>query len=522
MINCVYIPSLNRLLTLLAVCAMPLLYACGGGLGGSGDGGGGSRTVILPPELSADQLLFRSIPETVFVDLPDSLFDVSDSMTSSDATLGELGGAVSVINNYKTETALFLLAAESSWATLQTHCENTPLDTACTFTPEQIVTLYSSEMASWEYVAKYKQHQETLGDTPVSEAKISELTNLVLAKINSEQTLGSGTFTTFSTGSYKYELVTRLDLGNGNNFYTLRWTENLKDGFLSIVSIDANDPQALQVSKAQTSSGLRNSILLSNFVNDLRRETQFNVKQASNQDELQLEAQITQFGVDDRNDLYILGKAADNGGYVDSEQVLQAGNGLQNNRFTRQGFDNNAALQSLAICDNQVSTDACTATNSWRVELGEDPVNWPFYLSREEQAVLEGQLKPFDIDLQNVAADMDSFILLRRSNLSISVSAEGVLVTIPGFGTLDLTGGSAVPDASVNEVSDGSEGYTELVESVLCRVNVNKQSSQADYRSFCAGTAEEIENALVVGESFKEGEFKIEWQATAIVDVISR
>jgi len=514
--------SFKRVLLLLAFCILPIISACGGGMGGSGDGGSSSRTVILPPELSADPLMFRSIPETVLVDLPDSLFDVSDSMASSGSTLHELGNAVSDVNNYKTETALLQLLAESSWLALQTHCDSTPIDTACVFSADQILTTYTNEMASWEYVTKYERYQESLGGESVSNSDVAELTSLIMAKINTERTLGNGTFTAFSTGSYQFELVTNLDLGYGNNIYTLRWTENLDDGFLSIVSADEGNLRAMQVSKTQTSSGLRNAILLTNIDKGIRQETQLNFKRSANEEELQIEAQITQFGTDDKTDIYLLGKADDTGGYVASEQVHRSVNDTVTHRFTRQGFDNNAQLQSLAVCDNNLSVSDCTINNSWQVVLGDNPVNWPFYQSDEELITLQSQLTPFTIDFQNVAADMDSFMLIRREHLSISVTTNGVLVFVPGLGELDVSGELPNQDetsaAGTNEIDE----YSDLVDSVLCRVKPSHQNNGSPYRSFCAGTVNEIENAVVIGESFRDGMLRVEWQSNAVIDVIGR
>jgi len=290
MIKTVRIPGFKRYSILLTLCVLPILNACGGGLGGSGDGGASSRTVILPPELGSDPLIFRSVPETVLVDLPDSLFDVTNSTAASGSTLHELGDAVSDVNTYKTETALLQLVAEASWSALQTHCDSTPIDTACVFSADQILTTYTNEMASWEYVTKYDRYQESLGSEPVSSADTAELTSLIMAKINTEH----------------------IDRG-------------------------------------------------------LRQETQLNFNRVSNDVPLQMQAQITKYGTDNKTDIYLLGRAGDDGGYVESELVYRNVNDIVSHQFTRQGFDTNSELKSFAICDNKLSASECTMSNSQRI-----------------------------------------------------------------------------------------------------------------------------------------------------------
>jgi len=113
-------------------------------------------------------------------------------------------------------------------------------------------------------------------------------------------------------------------------------------------------------------------------------------------------------------------------------------------------------------------------------------------------------------------------MLIRREHLSISVTTNGVVVFVPGLGELDVSGELPNQDESGTDGIDEIEGYTDLVDSVLCRVKTSNSNTAKVYRSFCAGTVNEIENALVIGESFRNGKIRVEWQSNAVIDVIGR
>ena len=104
--------------------------------------------------------------------------------------------------------------------------------------------------------------------------------------------------------------------------------------------------------------------------------------------------------------------------------------------------------------------------------------------------------------------------------MDFCVSAEGIIIKLPGLGTFDSTTNSVTPEIPVSSVNSSNGLFAQYADSVLCRANRTVIDNRVTYRSFCAGSTEEIEDALVVGESFVGGELVIEWQANASIEVV--
>ncbi|MFK7856423.1 MAG: hypothetical protein AB8B79_20080 [Granulosicoccus sp.] len=500
-----------------------IVNACGGGLGGSGDGGKSTSSIIVPlPDSFDSPYLFRSIPVRFMARFPGSLAAGNYSGTVESSAFDQLTTTVSGLIERKLEIGLLQLQLEANWDLMTEHCSATPVDSACDLSATQFTSIYTSAMASWEYLLRASIELERSGLKEVPAAKLDDIENIVTAKIGADLVVDNGALTLASSGSYRYEIVTTTDLGFGNTIYTARWSEDRVITFISLAELDASSVESLQssISYKPGDSSVNNSILATSYEEDTRLERQLNLNQVTNSGELQIETQHTQISGSTREDAYSIGNAGDSGGYLKSELISEDASDTITADFLRESFTGDARIESQSICRSGVSETDCDLEDRWEVLTPQDPILSQYFLTQTELAQLETRLKPFNLEIEGVSESMDVLVLIRRENLSISLSSAGIIIKIPGLGTIDLTSNSVtseIPDGSV----DSSNGlFAEYADSILCRVNKAMIEDQITYRSFCAGSTEEIENSLVIGESFVEGELVIEWQANASIRVM--
>ncbi|MBX2880516.1 MAG: hypothetical protein KTR32_11315 [Granulosicoccus sp.] len=503
------------------------LAACGGGLGGSGDGGDadrGSDTSTLPGYLE-DPYLIKSIPERLIAKIPTSL-SRSDSQADPNSPYNKLNTTISELVDHKLEVGLVQLHLDSNWEKIAEHCSNTPLDTTCTLDGTTFSSLYTLEMAAWEFELRARIAQELTGsDGILSESDSAIVENLVKAKIGTQLVIDQGTYLHSSGSGYSHEVILPLDLGFGTTLYTLRWTEDQSETYMSLLRTEGVDALLLKTATSQPSSSseLTNSVLMSAAGLETREEKQLNLNQQPGDQELLIESQHTQIEGSVRTDIYSIGNASNIGGYIRSESSTRDGDDVTVTNFQREAFSGQAEIAASASCSKDNSSNQCLNDEDWIATTPVDPVQTPFFFTAEELVKLESNLKPFDIEFQGVSGDMDVLVLIRRDNLSISFGPEGITLSIPGLGQFSFNGESASAEAdNGGDITTSASRFTSLADSVLCRVNKGIVDNQIDWRSFCAGTTAEIEDALVVGESFRAGRLLIEWQASAVIDVISR
>lgn len=500
-----------------------IVNACGGGLGGSGDGGKSTSSIIVPlPDSFDAPYQFRSVPDRFMARFPGSLAAGDLSGTIESSAFNQLTGTVSGLIERKLEIGLLQLQLEANWDAMIEHCSATPVDSECDLSTTQFSSIYTSSMASWEYLLRAGIELERSGLNEIPTAKLDEIENIVTAKIGTDLVVDGGALTLASSGSYRFEIVTTTDLGFGDTFYTARWSEDRIITFVSLVELDAASVESLQssISFKQGDSGINNSILATSYDENARLERQLNLNQVTNSGELQIESQRTQIIGSNREDTYSIGNAGDSGGYLKSELVSEDASDTITADFLRESFTGDARIEAQSICRSGVSETDCDLEDRWEVLTPQDPVFSQFFLTQTQLAQLETRLKPFNLEIDGVSERMDVLVLIRRENLSISISSAGFIIKIPGLGTIDLTSNSVMTDVADSEVTSSNGLFAEYADSILCRVNKAMIEDQITYRSFCAGTTEEIENALVIGESFVEGELVIEWQANASVEVI--
>lgn len=515
----------SSLRPVIYACLILLLSACGGGLGGSGDGGKNTSSIIIPlPDSFDNPYQFRSVPDRFMAKFPGSLAAGSDDETGETSAYGLLTTTVSDLIDRKLEIGLLQLVLEANWDAMTEQCSTTPEDSQCNLDTSRFATTYTSAMASWEYLLRASLKLEHSGLTEIAPTNLKAIENLVTAKIGTELAIDNGVLTRHTSGTYRYEITTTSNLGFGDTIYTVRWAEDRIVTFISLAELDASRVDSLQssINFKKGNSSVNNSILATTYESeaDSRRERQLNLNQPTNSSELQIEAQETEISGSTRNDIYTIGNASDLGGYLKSELVSEDATDSLNSDFLRESFTGDATIESRSICRTSKSEAQCDLENKWEVLTPRDPIFSRFFLTEAELAQLESRLTPFNLKFEGVSDTMDVLVLIRRENLSISVSAEGIVIKLPGLGTFDFTTNSVTPEIPASSINSSNGIFAQYADSVLCRANRTVVDNRISYRSFCAGSTEEIEDALVVGESFVEGELVIEWQANANIEVI--
>lgn len=496
-----------------------LLAACGGGLSGSGDGGNDKdpeTTTLLPPDFDRNPYEIAKLPTQLISEVPASIVLSDQGDQPSLSIFEQVGSAVRNLVQQKLEVALLQLSIDANLDLIIEHCQQTPIGSDCVLDDANIATAYTPSMASWEFLIRYKMERELQGVLVLGDSQTAELEALVRSKIGSPVSVPSGTLTVIENESYRYEFVGQFDLGFGNSIYTLRWSEDLLAGFVSVVKPFSVNLSSLQASSTQLNNEFVNSVLITNgLITGARQEIQLNLQSFTPYNEINIEAQLTTFEGNTRTDIYSLGKASKPGGYLTSEKKFRSAEDEVTRSFHREGFDEFALVQTSSVCSTAQTVNECDQSDGWDIVTGNDPLLWQFFLNADQLMQLENNLTPFDIALSNVSPEMETFILIKRDNLTISFSGAGLIISIPGFGEINFA------DPESNEILDPGSQLNEYADSILCRINQVNIDNQLTYRSFCAGNVEDIENALVIGESFREGKLVIEWQASAIIDVIA-
>ena len=522
MLKLIKIPSLSDFrVSLLAISSLLVLNACGGGLGGSGDGGDDISKLIPVPETFDQPYLFRTVPERMIANFPYSLANDTPVTLGAASPYGQLTTTFSKLTEQKLEIALLQLHLETNWDHIVAHCENTPFDTPCDLTDAGISSQYTSSMASWEYLRRASIEAEMLGGIDIlTDAKLSQIEDSVSQKIGSKLNINNGTYTRVSTGSYQNEIAITDDFGFGSAIYTARWSDDKALTFLSLVEVEDGGATNLQstTNSGEAVEGFSNAILATDYVEDTRQEIQLNLNQPDSSGGLQIESQLTEIADGSRTDVYSIGKADSTGGYISSQTSVIDASDNKMSEFIRESFNEEAEVDSRAVCNSSQSEIACDADNQWTVQTAQDPVTSSFFLTPLQLASLEKKLVPFDLSFSGVSPVYDTLILISRENLTISFSNNGLVLSIPGLGVIDFTGNTVATEEGVD--TNDLSNFTNLADSVLCRSNKAIVDNTVSYRSFCAATSEEIENALVIGESFSQGQLVIEWQANAVVQVL--
>ena len=529
MINIKYLRWLSsRLKQTIAISFALLLSACGGGLGGSGDGGSADKLgATTLPSYFDSPYEFQDVPEIFMADFPSSLA-ASGSLNNSESAYRVLTDTVSELIDKKLEIALLTLLIEVNWNAISEHCSTTADDTGCDLSTRSFVTTYTSSMAAWEYLLREKIELERSGRDEVYGASLRIIESIVNSKIGTELTIDSGYLTRLSSGSHRYEITTTADLGIGfgETIYVARWSEDQLLTYVSIVDISTDDVNSLQssyVARNGTTS-FNNSILATTSENDsdIHSERQLNLNQVTDLDTLEIEAQQTDIKNSVREDYYSIGYASTTGGYLKSEQVSEDETDTSLSTFFRETFNGYAAQESNAICRMSQSEEQCDFENRWEVRTPQDPILSQFFLTTEQLSALESELKPFNVQFEDISDSVDVLVLLPRENLKISVTANGIILQLPGLGTIDLTTNAITPEEPNQTIGSTNEVFEQYTPTILCRANRAVIDDVSSFRTYCAGSVEDIEDALVIGESFTEGKLVIEWQANADIRVIDQ
>ena len=257
-------PLSSTLRHVVCVCLFLLLSACGGGLGGSGDGGKNTSSIIIPlPDSFDNPYQFRSIPDRFMARFPGSLAAGSDTGTDELSAYEMLASTVSDLIDRKLEIGLLQLVLEANWEAMTEQCSTTPEDSQCNLDTSRFATTYTSAMASWEYLLRANLELENSGLTEVSPTSLKEIEDLVTAKIGTELAVDNGVLTRISLGTYRYEITTTSNLGFGDTIYTVRWSEDRIVTFISLAELDADSVDSLQssINFKKGNSSVNNSIL---------------------------------------------------------------------------------------------------------------------------------------------------------------------------------------------------------------------------------------------------------------------
>ena len=461
--------------TLFAVICVILITACGGGLSGSGDGGSDrdpGPTTVLPPSLDRVPYRLRYLPDKLLADIPGSLSLAHADDFLENSPYSRLNRAVGLMVDRKLEIALLQLAVDANWDSILEHCSTTPVDAECDISGANITTVYSAEMASWEYLVRYAIAQESTGQLQLVDQSAAAIEAQVLEKIGTTLAVDSGRVIKRSGGAYAYEFLVSFDVGFGLTTYTLRWSADSRLGFISAATLSPSLANSLQAFSSESGDEFVNNVLMTAFDENEREEIQLNLKRPGLTSELQIEAQLTDIETATKTDFYSIGLATSQGGYLTSEKVVKQSDDEAARSFVREGFNDSAAVESSAVCIDKETEAQCTQTDSWQVLLGDDPIVWQFFLEGEQLRQLEATLTPFDITLTNVAPDIDTFVLIRRENLSISFGPTGLIVNIPGLGEINLSDPSAnqfdgdeslITDYAGQRVVQGQPGFSRPV-----------------------------------------------------------
>lgn len=508
----------------LVLCLLLLMSSCGGGLGGSGDGGGANTDdIIIPlPDTFDQPYKLRKIPRRLMAKFPDSLSTGEISEKAEPSAYELLTSTVTRLTDQKIEIGLLQLVLDANWDKIIEFCSATPDDTKCSLQGQNFISTYTSPMASWEYLLRVSVEMERSGSTELTDDTLNGIEELVIDKIGTELKVDSGSVTKLTSGSYDLEINTTKDLGSGITRYTLHWSEDQALTLITLTELDAEQVEILQSSTNNSDSveDFNNSILYTTYKSDTRVEHQLNLNQYPNSSNLKIESQLTEIGDTLKEDHYFIGNANDSGGYVKTEFRSKDDNDIIDAEYSRIIFNADAIIESHSICQESESEAQCDTEDKWQVQTTNDPVHSPFFLTPLQIEELEPRLTPFNLNINGVNENMDVLVLVNRENLTISISSAGIVITIPGLGTYDLTGKNTDPNFPEQDPDETNSLYAQNANRVLCRSNKAIIDGEITYRSFCAGSTEDIENALVIGESFKNGELVIEWQANATIEVI--
>ncbi|MFK7993980.1 MAG: hypothetical protein AB8B87_07565 [Granulosicoccus sp.] len=514
---------ISRLYRIVACFSLLLLLnACGGGLGGSGDGGNDSNSLILLPDTFVAPYQFRHVPQRLIARFPPSLAaDSAVEKPSGPSPYGKLTSTIGHLIDTKLEIGLIQLHIEANWEQIMEHCTTTAEDAPCDLLDAGISAPYTEAMASWEFILRAEIALEQSGDiNTLTDDTRASIEQQVTARIGTPVSIDNGIFTRNSSGSHRYDIVITTDIGFDETIYTLRWSEDKELTFISLTEIEQNIVDSFQSStnNQQSSSGFTNAILMTTYDNGARQERQLNINQPVNSHDLRVESQLTEIIGPTKTDYYSIGNAGTLGGYISSEQSSEDASDIKVSDFLRESFTEDAQLGAQSICRDSQSVQQCDDENRWEVVTNLDPVTTQFFRTPLQLNDVENRVRLFDLNIEGISSIPDTILLIRRENLTISLSEEGIVITLPGLGTFDFTDNMLSPEPDFD--ADNPQQLGEYADSVLCRINTALVNNQTEYRPFCAGPIEDIEKALVIGESFREGKLVIEWQANAIVEAM--
>lgn len=490
------------------------LVGCDGGISGSSNGGGS------PAPANGIQIGYQieHLPPTFAAALPDGLRQAEPGTTiNPQSPVKTVSEKLREISNIYVDLSLLLLYTDAVWPTIDNHCRDSLKDEHCDLSSADLSFTYTRDMAVWESHARQKLTTDS--NTNISSASEDIVLHTdASTKIGSVIEIASGTYKKLSAGEYDHEISMTLP-GNhaSGNTYQLLWDSEQSLVHTLAVSADS-DTTTLFRSRFRTASqsgAEQQNIILEVDSNSVQNEYLLNLHKPAAASEVLLESHATTIEVTGKTDIYSRGKADDVGGYLYSEAHFEDSNSISDTHLHRELFGIDDTAYSSAVCDISESSDDCLDQQDWSLVQGTEPTSSDYYTPLGD---LEAEHQSTEVTITNTRVDADSFIIIKRDNVSVTLTVTGLQVTVPVLGSLSwpLTFDNFLtqPKTDLN-LEDTIIGLQDLICYIIPTRNLSTQTT----RTFCTGTIEDIEDALVVSTSYVDGEYQIQWEANAKITI---
>ncbi|OED41784.1 hypothetical protein AB833_08755 [Chromatiales bacterium (ex Bugula neritina AB1)] len=480
----------------LAAVTLISTISCGGGIGGSGNGGGkpvppgiNEADYITSLAVSTPRPLIH-IPDTILTDLPPVLYAKSQDQ-SNDAPILLTANQLRKIAEHQIELGVLRLHVDENWEKIQELCQTTPEDSQCSFDGHSLQAVYTVEMAEWEIQHRAKFKMLLTGQSKLSNRQLKKISRPLIKRIGTVVTVPDGTFITHHEGKYRYQLRFGKKSANEQRTSTFKWSAD-----------KANVNSKLHISKSTRSSALT----INNFATSGKPESfgtvlysennkitsssfQLNFRQNSGDDNLYLQSSLTLMDRSTRKDILSRGYAGSSGGYLSSDIANSTSRQHKSKMRRRETITAKGVLELSDLCLD-IET-GCTQPQNWTPVIAGNITSSILYQSDSKiRSILDRK----SVEVHGLSNSPDALVLINRRRLAFPeiTYAETLFPVEP-------------TSLNVTHTGLGLSSATGYAGEMLCRLTPLDIDNGMIYRAFCSGDTDELYNAVVISENYETG-----------------
>lgn len=475
-----------------------VLAACDGGIVGSGNGGGNPipPNPIVPPDIGGPTIQMRyvlhHVPDQLLVDLPAALLASSD-LDYSDQPYTLNATQLRKITLQQIELGLMRLNADANWDKLIEYCLTTPQDTACDLDDSSIETPYTYSMALWEIDQRSRFEKLLTGTNTVPADRLTEITELATARVGSTLSLTGGTFIESFDSEYRYEISFLVDATDGERFTTLKWSDDESKIQSKYLNTTPTEQSALTINhfKTESTSEAFGTVLYSENTTTRSTAFQLNYRQSPDDQNLYLQSGLALMNKSTRLDILSRGYANSTGGYLSSDVTTGESSQYKRKERRREVFTPARELDAAERCSD--TAEGCTQTEDWELLIGNTLEDSDFF--RSDSSIRE-ILDKKSVVIDGVTDEPDALVLINRTKIEF----PQVAYAVPPSNPLKPT------TQNVAHVGLGLSSTTGYAGEQLCRITPTDTADGTIYRAYCAGTDDQLRDAVVISEQYDFGQ----------------